>query len=67
MLTRWYGHIDTAGWVSVVVFAILAITLDFRSRRVPNWLVAAGVVLSIVLIEFGGVTALAYDWQDFWL
>jgi len=24
-------------------------------------------VLSIVLIEFGGVTALAYDWQDFWL
>ncbi|EPY00071.1 peptidase A24A prepilin type IV [Ralstonia sp. NT80] len=67
MLTHWYGHIDTAGWVSVVVFAILAITLDFRSRRVPNWLVAAGVVLSIVLIEFGGVTALAYDWQDFWL
>ncbi|WP_199032733.1 prepilin peptidase [Ralstonia sp. ASV6] len=62
-----YSRIDVAGWASVVVLAVLAITLDFRSRRVPNWLVAAGVVLSIVLIKLGGVQALAYDWQDFWL
>ncbi|CAJ0886418.1 hypothetical protein R77567_03847 [Ralstonia sp. LMG 32965] len=67
MLERWYGHADTAGWASVVVLAVLAITWDFRARRVPNWLVAAGVVLSIVLIKLGGVEALAYDWQDFWL
>lgn len=62
-----YSHVDTAGWASVVVLAVLAITWDIRSRRVPNWLVAAGIVLSIVLIKFGGVEALAYDWQDFWL
>lgn len=67
MLERWYGHADTAGWASVVVLAILAITWDIRSRRVPNWLVAAGVVLSVTLIKLGGVQALAYDWQDFWL
>lgn len=62
-----YSPIDVAGWASVVVLAVLAIALDFRSRRVPNWLVAAGVVLSIALIKLGGVQALAYDWQDFWL
>ncbi|KHK54479.1 hypothetical protein PI87_15760 [Ralstonia sp. A12] len=62
-----YSHVDIAGWASVGVFAVLAITLDIRSRRVPNWLVAAGLVLSIVLIKLGGVMALAYDWQDFWL
>lgn len=62
-----YSHVDTAGWASVVVLAVLAITWDIRSRRVPNWLVAAGIVLSVVLIKFGGVEALAYDWQDFWL
>lgn len=62
-----HSHIDIAGWVSVAVIAVLAIALDIRLRRVPNWLVAAGVVLSIALIKFGGVQDLAYDWQDFWL
>ncbi|RFC01523.1 peptidase A24, partial [Klebsiella michiganensis] len=41
-----HSHIDIAGWVSVAVLAVLAIALDIRLRRVPNWLVAAGVVLS---------------------
>ena len=67
MLATWYGHGDTPGWAGVVVLSVLAITLDFRARRVPNWLVVAGVMLSVALIEFGGVQHLAYDWQDFWL
>ncbi|RYP59655.1 hypothetical protein DL771_010798 [Monosporascus sp. 5C6A] len=50
-----------------IFLAVLAIALDIRSRRVPNWLVVAGVMLSIALIKFGGVQDLAYDWQDFWL
>lgn len=62
-----HSHIDIAGWASVAVLAILAIALDIRSRRVPNWLVVVGLVLSIALIKFGGVQDLAYDWQDFWL
>ncbi|MGT2434006.1 A24 family peptidase [Cupriavidus basilensis] len=34
----------------------------------PNWLVVAGVMLSVALIEFGGVQhTLPDDWQDFWL
>ncbi|BCL89206.1 hypothetical protein MAFF211471_42890 (plasmid) [Ralstonia solanacearum] len=62
-----YSHADIAGWASVVVLAVLVITSDLRSRRVPNWLVAVGLVLSIVLVKFGSVVALAYDWRDVWL
>jgi prepilin peptidase CpaA len=59
-----YSHADIAGWLGVAFIALLAITFDIRSRRVPNWLVAVGVVLAIALIKSGGVMALAYDWQD---
>lgn len=62
-----YSRADLAGWAGVVVLAVLTITLDLRSRRVPNWLVAVGVVLAIGLVKSGGVMALAYDWQDVWL
>ncbi|OAI59884.1 prepilin peptidase transmembrane protein [Ralstonia solanacearum] len=62
-----YSHADIAGWASVAVLAVLIITSDLRSRRVPNWLVAVGLVLSIVLVKFGTVMALAYDWRDVWL
>ncbi len=62
-----YSYADIAGWASVVVLAVLVITSDLRLRRVPNWLVAVGLVLSIVLVKFGSVMALAYDWRDVWL
>lgn len=55
---------EIVGWTSVTIFALITITYDFRSRRVPNWLVAAGLVLSVVLVTCGPVWALAYDWRD---
>jgi len=55
---------EIAGWASVALLALITITYDFRSRRVPNWLVAAGLVLSVVLVTCGPIWALAYDWHD---
>lgn len=55
---------EIVGWTSVTLLALITITYDFRSRRVPNWLVAAGLVLSVVLVTCGPIWALAYDWRD---
>ncbi|ANJ74801.1 prepilin peptidase [Ralstonia insidiosa] len=55
---------EIAGWASVTLLALITIAYDFRSRRVPNWLVAAGLVLSVVLVTCGPIWALAYDWRD---
>lgn len=43
------------GWVGVVVFFVFVIMLDFCVWWVLNWFVVVGVMLFVVLIEFGGV------------
>ena len=55
---------DLAGWAAVATFAVLAIWFDLRARRVPNWLVLAGLVVAIVLMGLGPVAALAPGWRD---
>lgn len=55
---------DLAGWAAVAIFSVLAIWFDWRARRVPNWLVLAGLVLAVALIGLGPVHALAPDWRD---
>lgn len=55
---------EIAGWASVALLALITITYDFRSRRVPNWLVAVGLLLSVALVACGPIWALAYDWRD---
>ena len=41
---------NTAGWAAVAIFSAFAIWFDLRARRVPNWLVLAGLALAAALI-----------------
>jgi prepilin peptidase CpaA len=43
-------------WLCAVVFAVTAGCLDWRSRRIPNWLTVSGLLLGV-----GGNTAL-FGW-----
>jgi len=53
---RW---IEAGPWIPAVVIAIVAGILDWRYRRIPNWLtvsgLAAGVVINTILYRWPGL------------
>ena len=58
-------QIDVYAFVAVIVFTLIAVTLDVKTRRIPNWLTVSATVLGLlyhivtaglsgVLIAIGG-------------
>lgn len=40
---------------SLVLLVVIGAALDLRSRRIPNWLTASGLMLALVLRGLGGI------------
>ena len=49
-------------WYSLIVIVLIAMVVDFRSRKIPNWLTVpafvAGLTLRTVLLWHGGAVSL---------